>query len=71
VIDDLHLSFPMLEDQGQQLPIAVSSALSQGLFSLPVTLFITSAGTIAYAYHDTPLTSARLNELAQRYLGVS
>ncbi|MGI5246882.1 TlpA family protein disulfide reductase [Dactylosporangium sp. CA-139066] len=71
VIEDLKLTFPMLEDQGQQLAIAASAALSQGLFSLPVTLFITPSGTIAYAYHGDPLTSARLKELTRQYLGVS
>ena len=69
VIDELKLTFPMLEDQGQQLAISASAALSKGLFSLPVTLFVTPSGTIAYAYQGDPLTEARLKELTRQYLG--
>jgi peroxiredoxin len=71
VIDELKLTFPMLEDQGQQLAISASAAMSLGLVSLPVTLFVTPSGTIAHAYHGEPLTEAGLKELTHQYLGVS
>ncbi|MFG2037751.1 TlpA family protein disulfide reductase [Dactylosporangium sp. NPDC048998] len=72
VIDEMKLTFPMLEDQGQQLAIAVSPLVSKALMSaLPATLFITPDGRIAYAYQGEPLTEARLKELTQQYLGVS
>ncbi|MEV8513425.1 TlpA disulfide reductase family protein [Dactylosporangium sp. NPDC051484] len=72
VIDDNKLTFPMLEDQSQQLAIAVSPLVSKALASaLPATLFITPGGRIAYAYQGEALTEARLRELTQQYLGVS
>ncbi|MEV6926919.1 TlpA disulfide reductase family protein [Dactylosporangium sp. NPDC051485] len=71
VIDDKKLTFPMLEDQGQQLAIAVSPLVSKGLTALPATLFVTEGGRIAYAYQGEALTEARLKELTGRYLGVS
>jgi thiol-disulfide isomerase/thioredoxin len=71
VIDEQKLTFAMLEDQGQQLAIAVSPLVSKALVSLPATLFITPGGRIAYAYQGEPLTEARLRELTLQYLGVS
>ncbi|HTJ38310.1 MAG TPA: TlpA disulfide reductase family protein [Dactylosporangium sp.] len=71
VIDELKLTFPMLEDQRQQLAVSVSPVVSKALVSLPATLFITPSGRIAYAYQGEPLTEARLRDLTRQYLGVS
>ncbi|WP_432834403.1 TlpA family protein disulfide reductase [Dactylosporangium sp. CA-092794] len=71
VIDAKRLTFPMLEDQGQQFAIAASPLVSKALVTLPATLFVTPGGRIAYTYQGEPLTEARLQELTQRYLGVA
>ncbi|WP_433213764.1 TlpA family protein disulfide reductase [Dactylosporangium sp. CS-047395] len=71
VIDDKKLTFPMLEDQGQQFAIAASPLVSRSLVALPATLFVTAEGRIAYAYQGKPLTTDKVRELTQQYLGVS
>jgi cytochrome c biogenesis protein CcmG/thiol:disulfide interchange protein DsbE len=71
VIEDEKLTFPMLEDQGQQFAIAASPLVSKALISLPATLFVSPAGRIVYAYQGEPLTAARLTELTRQYLGVT
>lgn len=64
VIDDKKLTFPMLEDQQQRLLLAVDRN------ALPVTLFVTAAGSVAYVYNGTALDEASLELMVERYLGV-
>ncbi|MFI5906240.1 TlpA family protein disulfide reductase [Dactylosporangium sp. NPDC051541] len=71
VIEELKLTFPILEDQKQQFAIAAGAVVSKPLVSLPATLFVTPGGRIAYAYRGDPLTEPQLRELTKQYLGVS
>jgi thiol-disulfide isomerase/thioredoxin len=64
IIDDKKLTFPMLEDQQQRLLLAVNRN------ALPVTLFVTAAGQVAYVYNGTALDEASLELMVERYLGV-
>jgi thiol-disulfide isomerase/thioredoxin len=64
-IDEKKLTIPMLEDPDQRLLTAV------GRNALPVTLFVTAEGRIAYVYNSTALDAQALETLAQRYLGVT
>ena len=64
VIDEKKLTFPMLEDQQQRLLVAVNRN------ALPVTLFVTADGRIAYIYNGTALDEASLELMVERYLGV-
>ncbi|MEU7871205.1 TlpA disulfide reductase family protein [Dactylosporangium sp. NPDC049140] len=72
VIDELKLTFPMLEDPQQQFALAASPLVNRSLAStLPATLFVTPGGRIAYAYQGPALTEAKVQELSLRYLGVA
>jgi thiol-disulfide isomerase/thioredoxin len=64
-IDDEKVTFPMLYDPEQRLLLAV------GKGALPVTLFITAGGRLAYVYNSTALSTEDVARLAERYLGVS
>lgn len=70
VIDDAKLTFPMLEDQGQQFAIATGSLVSKALIGLPATLFITADGRIAHVYQGEPLDEPHLRALTAQYLGI-
>lgn len=70
VIEDAKLTFPMLEDQGQQFATVAGSLVSKALVALPATLFVTADGHIAYAYQGEALTAAHLRALTAQYLGV-
>ena len=63
-IDDKRLTFPMLEDREQRLLTAV------GKTALPVTLFVSGDGRIAYVYNSTALDESSIELMAQQYLGV-
>ena len=65
IIEDKKLTFTMLDDPDRKLLTAV------GKGALPVTLFVTGDGRIAYVYNATALDAAKLGELAKQHLGVS
>nr|BFE63750.1 hypothetical protein GCM10020063_082760 [Dactylosporangium thailandense] len=71
VIADAKLTFPMLEDQGQQFAVAASPLVSKALVTLPSTLFVAPGGRIVYTYQGPALTSDKARELARQYLGVT
>ncbi|MER7275822.1 TlpA disulfide reductase family protein [Dactylosporangium sp. NPDC000244] len=71
VIADAKLTFPMLEDQGQQFAVAASPLVSKALVTLPSTLFVAPGGHIVYAYQGPALTADKLRELARQHLGVT
>jgi thiol-disulfide isomerase/thioredoxin len=72
VIDEFKLTYPMLEDPDQQFALAAGPLVGRSLASsLPATLFVTPGGRIAYAYQGKALTAEKVQELSQRYLGVS
>ena len=71
VIDDKKITFPMLEDQGQQFAIAASPLVSKALTALPATLFVTADGRIAFAYQGPALTEDATKALVQEHLGVA
>ena len=64
-IDDLALTFPILYDPDGKLLAAV------GRTALPVTLFVTAAGTLAYTYNAAALDTAGFERLAREHLGVA
>jgi thiol-disulfide isomerase/thioredoxin len=64
-IADLGLTFPMLYDPDGKLLLAV------GRRNLPVTLFVTAAGTLAYTYNAAALTADGFERLAREHLGVA
>jgi thiol-disulfide isomerase/thioredoxin len=64
-IEDKKLTMTMLEDPHRRLLTAVHRA------ALPVTLFITGRGDLAYVYNSTALDVDTVADLAQRYLGVT
>jgi thiol-disulfide isomerase/thioredoxin len=64
-IDEEKVTLPMLYDPEQRLLLAV------GKRALPVTLFITAGGRLAYVYNSTALSTEDVAELAERYLGVT
>jgi thiol-disulfide isomerase/thioredoxin len=64
-IDELKLTMPMLEDPDQRLLTAI------GRNALPVTLFVTADGRIAFVYNSTALDAPGLEKLAQQHLGVT
>jgi thiol-disulfide isomerase/thioredoxin len=64
-IDNLGLSFPMLYDPDGKLLTAL------GKQNLPLTLFVTAAGTLAYVYNAAALDAAGFERLARQYLGVT
>ena len=70
VIEDAKLTFPMLEDQGQQFAIAAGSVVSKALVSLPATLFVSADGRIAYTYQGIALDEPHLRALIAQHLGV-
>jgi thiol-disulfide isomerase/thioredoxin len=61
---DLGITFPALVDEDADLLSGV------GRSALPVTLFVDSAGRIAYTYNSQPLDDAALARLVDKYLGV-
>jgi thiol-disulfide isomerase/thioredoxin len=65
IIEDKKLTFTMLDDPDRKLLTAV------GKGALPVTLFVTGDGRIAYVYNAPELDEAKVGELAKQYLGVS
>ncbi|GAA0710234.1 TlpA family protein disulfide reductase [Dactylosporangium roseum] len=71
VIDAKGLTFPMLEDKGQQFAIATGPLVDKALVSLPATLFVTADGRIAYAYQGPALDESKLRDLTSQYLGVT
>ncbi|UWP83386.1 TlpA family protein disulfide reductase [Dactylosporangium fulvum] len=71
VIDAKDLTFPMLEDKGQQFAIAASPLVDKALVSLPATLFVTADGRIVYAYQGPALDESKLRDLTGQYLGVT
>ena len=64
-VSDLGLTFPILYDPDGALLAAV------GRQSLPVTLFLTAGGTLAYTYNSTALDAAGFERLAREHLGVA
>ena len=65
LIDDKHLTYPMLFDPHSTLGRSISQSV------LPVTVFMRPGGAVAYVYHSqTPLDSVKIAALAQQYLGV-
>jgi thiol-disulfide isomerase/thioredoxin len=62
-VADLGLTFPILYDPDGKLLLAV------GRRNLPVTLFVTAAGTLAHTYNAAPLDTAGFERLAREYLG--
>lgn len=63
-VADLGLTFPILYDPDARLLTAV------GRRNLPVTLFVTAAGTLAYTYNAGALDTAGFERLAREHLGV-
>ena len=64
VIDDLGITFPTLFDRDGELLAAVKRV------NLPVTLFVTAGGTVAYVYNARALDSAGFENLARQHLGI-
>lgn len=64
LVDDLHLTFPMLYDRQGSLRKAL------GTGGLPVTVFVNSRGEIAYLYNSQAMDEATIELLAERHLGV-
>jgi thiol-disulfide isomerase/thioredoxin len=64
-IDDLAITFPILYDPDGKLLTAV------GRRNLPVTLFVTATGELAYTYNSTALDTAGFERLAREHLGVA
>jgi thiol-disulfide isomerase/thioredoxin len=64
-IDDLGITFPVLYDPDGRLLTAV------GRRNLPVTLFVTAAGTLAFTYNAAALDTAGFERLAREHLGVA
>jgi thiol-disulfide isomerase/thioredoxin len=64
-IADLGLTFPVLYDPEATLLAAV------GRRNLPVTLFLTAGGTLAYTYNAVALDTAGFERLAREHLGVA
>jgi cytochrome c biogenesis protein CcmG/thiol:disulfide interchange protein DsbE len=62
IVHDLGLTFPNLYDKDQVLLVAVGRA------SLPVTLFVTADGRLAYTYNGPVLTTEAIDRLAKQYL---
>jgi thiol-disulfide isomerase/thioredoxin len=67
--EDLGLGFPAVIDDDGKLG-AELVRLKKATSALPVTLFVTG-GKIVHAYQGKPLTSAALDSLVDKYLGVS
>jgi len=65
VVDDLHLTFGMLEDREGRLLRAL------GRNTLPVTLLVAADGTVAHTYVGAALTEPVIDDLVRRYLGVT
>jgi thiol-disulfide isomerase/thioredoxin len=63
VIDDLGLGFPNLYDRDAKLSKAIGS------LPLPVTLFVTADGRIAYTHRAGALDTAGFEQLAREHLG--
>lgn len=64
VIDDLGLTFGMLDDPAGALLRAL------GRVALPVTLLVTADGRVAYTHVGPALDEAAADRLARRHLGV-
>lgn len=69
VAEDLGLRFPAVIDGDGKLG-AELVRLRKATSALPVTLFVTG-GKIVYAYQGKALTTASLDSLVDKYLGVS
>jgi thiol-disulfide isomerase/thioredoxin len=65
IVDYAGLTFPMLYDREGTLLRAVDKV------NLPVTLFVTAAGTVAHVHNATALDTAGVERLAREHLGVS
>jgi thiol-disulfide isomerase/thioredoxin len=63
--EDLEITFPATFDPGGKLHKAL------GTNALPITLFVTASGELAYTYIGPALTTAKLQELIKTYLGVT
>lgn len=71
VIDEQHLTFPMLEDGDQQFAVAAGQAVSRPLANaLPATLFVAPGGRIVYAYQGPALDDAKIRALTAEHLGI-
>ncbi|HET6211981.1 MAG TPA: TlpA disulfide reductase family protein [Micromonosporaceae bacterium] len=64
IVEDLHLTFPIVVDEGK----AVGNAL--GRSALPVTLFVDAGGRIVYVYQQEALDERHLTRLVEEHLGV-
>jgi cytochrome c biogenesis protein CcmG/thiol:disulfide interchange protein DsbE len=64
VVDDLHLTIPMLYDRDRRLLRAVEKV------NLPVTLFLRPDGQVAFTYNGTALDTEAFIQLTGQYLGV-
>jgi len=64
VVDDLHLTFPMLYDRDRRLLRAVEKV------NLPVTLFLRADGHVAYTYNAAALDTEAFVRLTGEHLGV-
>jgi thiol-disulfide isomerase/thioredoxin len=62
---DLGVTFPALDDPGEQ----VLSALRRA--ALPVTFFVDGRGRVRHVYNSTALDEAALSRLVERHLGVT
>jgi thiol-disulfide isomerase/thioredoxin len=65
LLQDLKITYPSLYDDQQRLLSAL------GRQALPLTMFITTTGRLAYVYNSTPLDEPALANLVTRYLGVT
>jgi thiol-disulfide isomerase/thioredoxin len=64
IVDDLGLTFPMLDDRDERLKQAV------GRQFIPVTLFVDSRGAVVHIYNARALDLASIERLAEQHLGV-
>jgi thiol-disulfide isomerase/thioredoxin len=64
LIDDLGLTFPMVDDEAAGLQHAV------GAPALPMTLLVDARGRVAYRHQGRSLDEVALSDLVERYLGV-
>lgn len=63
IVDSLQLGFPTLYDREGKLHKALGSP------PMPVTLFLTAGGTVAYTHRTGALDTAGFEQLAREHLG--
>lgn len=66
VIDDLRLTFPMLNDEQGTLQTRIGPPVAT-----PTTLLVDAHGRVAYRYSGRPLDEAALAALVRQHLGVA